>query len=84
MVKRYAPRLHKFQDERADIATMEPYLLGAYVSYEEYDKLRDLVERIAQAYGSLPPGKKKATPGVGLAVNAYLNYRRDGDGRSEP
>jgi hemerythrin-like domain-containing protein len=82
MVKKYSPRLHHFNDDRAPIATMEPYILGNYVTAADYDRLKDTVERISNAYGALPAGKKKATPAVQLAVNAYLNLRNersDGD-----
>ena len=81
MVKKYSPRLHYFNDDRAPIATMEQYILGNYVAVADYDRLVEILERINNAYGCLPAGKKKATPAVQLAVNAYLNFR---DEQREP
>jgi hypothetical protein len=45
--------------------------MGAKIS-----ELEEMLDRIANAYGSLPQGKKEKTRAVGFAVNAYLNYRR--------
>lgn len=48
---------------------------------EEIAGLEAMLERVANAYGALPQGKKDATRTVGHAVNTWLNYRR---AKSEP
>lgn len=64
-----------------DTPTTERHVIktaGGDIVYADYARdLERMLNAISNAYGCLPAGKKKATSGVQLAVNRWLNVRRE-------